>query len=118
MREKDRAKRGKKTEKQRGKDIMREERANRDMSSRDASGRDKKAAVGKNDALSAEFDDIVGVGDRLNMKLYAAAPLSLTLAPDQTVSINSTAPIYPMQLHPPLSTIKCRPAKTENVDLR
>ena len=33
------------------------------------------------------------------MKLYAA----LTLAPDQTVSINSTAPplIYPMQLHPP-----------------
>ena len=48
-------------------------------------------------------DDIVGVGDRLNMKLYAA----LTLAPDQTVSINSTALppplllIYPMQLHPP-----------------
>ena len=47
-------------------------------------------------------DDIVGVGDRLNMKLYAA----LTLAPDQTVSINSTALppplllIYPMQLHP------------------
>ena len=44
-------------------------------------------------------DDIVGVGDRLNMKLCAA----LALAPDQTVSINSTAPplIYPMQLHPP-----------------
>ena len=63
----------------------------------------KKVAVGKNVwmVMLQLPDDIVGVGDRLNMKLYAA----LTLAPDQTVSINSTALpppmlIYPMQLHP------------------
>ena len=62
MREKDRAKRGKKTEKQRGKGIMREERANRDMSSRDASGRDKKAAVGKNvQMLSLQSSMILSV---------------------------------------------------------
>ena len=63
MREKDRAKGGKKTvEKQRGKGIMREERANRDMSSRDASGRDKKAAVGKNlQMLSLQCSMILSV---------------------------------------------------------
>ena len=41
---------------------MREERANRDTSSRDASGRDKKAAVGKNvQMLSLQSSMILSV---------------------------------------------------------
>ena len=73
----------------------------------------KKFAAGKMfDAYAAALcDDIVALADRLNMKLYTP---SLTLAPDQQYCTADLSYATASSL----STIKCRPAKTENVDLR
>ena len=58
-------------------------------------------------------------GDRLNMKLSHHCSLSAELARSNSVHQWHGTAIYRYATAPtPLSTIRCRPAKTGNVDLR